>query len=84
MVTKRQIYGFSILVLYKSLTPIQFKDTPFLVRRYDNDVLVMPMKYLNELSRIPNKKFDSKAAAVGVGLSSVLHHSSFSLPTAQY
>lgn len=43
----------------------KFKDTPFLVRRYDNDVLVMPMKYLNELSRIPNKKFDSKAAAVG-------------------
>ncbi|OTB02044.1 hypothetical protein M426DRAFT_63005 [Hypoxylon sp. CI-4A] len=43
----------------------KFKNVPFMIRRYDNDVVVMPMKYLNELSHIPNKKFDSKAAAVG-------------------
>ncbi|KAI0889376.1 cytochrome P450, partial [Annulohypoxylon maeteangense] len=40
----------------------KFKDVPFVVRRYDTDIHVMPMKYLDELRLIPRNELNGKMA----------------------
>lgn len=38
----------------------QFKDIPFVVRRFDTDIHVVPMKYLDELRLVPRNDLNGK------------------------
>jgi len=38
----------------------QFKDVPFVVRRLDTDIHVLPMKYLDELRLVPRNDLNGK------------------------
>ncbi|KAF2477644.1 cytochrome P450 [Lindgomyces ingoldianus] len=42
----------------------QYRDSPFVVRRYDVDISVLPNKYLNELRLYPNTKLSGVKAQV--------------------
>ncbi|KAF2191565.1 cytochrome P450 [Zopfia rhizophila CBS 207.26] len=42
----------------------KYKDKPFVVRRYDVDISVLPNKYLNELRLYPNTKLSGVKAQV--------------------
>jgi hypothetical protein len=42
------------------------RDRPFVVRRYDLDFVVLPVKYLEEIRLISYKKLSSRGAQVGV------------------
>ena len=42
------------------------KNQPFVLRRYDVDFLVLPMKYLDEIRLIAPSKLSSKGAQTGV------------------
>ncbi|KAK0630861.1 cytochrome P450 [Bombardia bombarda] len=43
----------------------KFRDTPFLLRRFDSDVMVLPKKYLNELRLAPASQLNSARALSG-------------------
>ena len=47
----------------------QLKDVPFVVRRYDTDITVLPIKYLDEMRLIPRHKLNGKKAQVNVSAS---------------
>lgn len=47
----------------------QLKDVPFVVRRYDTDITVLPIKYLDEMRLIPRHKLNGKKAQINVGVS---------------
>lgn len=42
------------------------KHQPFVLRRFDVDFLVLPMKYLEEIRLIPAQKLSSRGAQIGV------------------
>lgn len=42
------------------------RGKPFVVRRYDVDFTVLPMRYLEEIRLISTTKLSSKGAQVGV------------------
>ncbi|KID89997.1 cytochrome P450, partial [Metarhizium majus ARSEF 297] len=42
------------------------KDVPFVLRRYDTDITVLPIKYLDEMRLIPRSKLNGKKAQVNV------------------
>jgi len=42
------------------------KDTPFLLRRYDVDFMVLPMRYLDETRLMPSSKLSGKRALLNV------------------
>ncbi|RYP67897.1 hypothetical protein DL771_007005 [Monosporascus sp. 5C6A] len=42
----------------------QFKDKPFVVRRWDIDITVLPMKYLNEVRMFPPSKMNGRHAHI--------------------
>ena len=44
----------------------QFKDRPFVVKRYDVDITVMPNRHLEELRLIPPTKLSGVRAQVAV------------------
>lgn len=46
----------------------QFKDSPFVVRRYDADITIMPFKYLEEMRVIPRSKLNCKMPQIHVRL----------------
>jgi hypothetical protein len=48
------------------LNEVQYKDSAFVVRRYDVDISVLPNKYLNELRLYPNTKLSGVKAQVKV------------------
>lgn len=48
------------------LTLEQYRDTPFVVRRWDTDITVLPNKYLNELRLYPPTKLSGVKAQVAV------------------
>ncbi|KAK8036504.1 hypothetical protein PG991_001641 [Apiospora marii] len=39
---------------------IQYKDRPFILRRHDADINVLPMKYLDELRLVPREELNGK------------------------
>ncbi|KAJ8128392.1 hypothetical protein O1611_g5244 [Lasiodiplodia mahajangana] len=42
----------------------KFKDRPFIVKRYDVDITIMPNKYLEEMRLMPTTKLDGSKAQV--------------------
>ena len=54
----------------------QFKDVPYIIRRHDTDVTVLPIKYLEELGSTAKNKLNSKIHGVGVSFveCSACHH----------
>lgn len=54
----------------------QFKDVPYIIRRHDTDVTVLPIKYLEELGSTAKNKLNSKIHGVGVSFveRSACHH----------
>lgn len=50
---------------------LQFKDVPFVVRRHDTDIHVIPMRYLDELRLVPRNELNGKMVHYNVGASSV-------------
>ena len=44
----------------------QFKDIPFVISRYDTDITVLPIKYLDETRLIPRHKLNGKKAQINV------------------
>ncbi|KAI9902259.1 hypothetical protein N3K66_004076 [Trichothecium roseum] len=43
----------------------KFKDVPYIIRRHDTDVTVLPIKYLEELGSTAKNKLNSKIHGVG-------------------
>ena len=58
---------------------LQYKDTPFVVRRWDTDITVLPNKYLNELRLYPTTKLSGVKAQVAVSTSKLLMYCSDTL-----
>lgn len=44
----------------------QLKEAPFVIRRYDTDFTVLPIKVLDEIRAIPKHKLNAKIAIVSV------------------
>jgi hypothetical protein len=38
----------------------QSKETPFVVRRWDRDITILPQKNLNDIRAIPNTKLNAQ------------------------
>ncbi|KAI1325994.1 cytochrome P450 [Xylariaceae sp. FL0255] len=59
----------------------KFKDVPFVVRRFDADITVLPIKYLDELRLLPVSKLSAKESqaknfAMKWTATKAIHHSS--------
>ncbi|KAJ3493328.1 hypothetical protein NLG97_g4803 [Lecanicillium saksenae] len=42
----------------------KFNNIPFVIRRYDTDITILPIKYLDELRLVPKSKLNGKIAQV--------------------
>lgn len=56
----------------RKLTRKQMPNMPFVLKRYDADFLILPIRYLDELRLVPLSKLSNKGANVAVCLSSLV------------
>ncbi|KAF3404187.1 hypothetical protein DPV78_003386 [Talaromyces pinophilus] len=53
-------------------SPLQTKNKPYVLRRFDVDILVLPMKYLEEICLMSTSELSSKSAQAGGSLNKTL------------
>lgn len=53
---------------------MQSREKPFVIRRWDRDVTILPQKHLNDMRSIPNTKLNAQIiAAIVRELTPILH-----------
>lgn len=55
-----------VLSRHKMLSIPQFKNLPFIIRRFDADYNILPIKYLEEVHRMPPSIINGRAAVTQV------------------